>query len=531
MNVRRYFKEIEEIIVYTGIGYNAATWCAVCTKGDKGMFEKITPESAGIKSSYVHKYISLLEKRGVTSHSVLMMKGEALFAECYWAPFHRDFLHRMYSQTKSYVSIAIGLLEEEGKLRLDAPIASYFPEKVERELPEYLKKQTVRDMLLMETSCYAPYWFTTSDPDRTHEYLNASKVAHPSRTLWSYDSAGSQVLCSLVEKLTGMPMLDYLKLKIFDKMGTFRTARILKTRNGDSWGDSALLCTSRDMTSFGRFVMNFGTYGGERLMNERYLREATSALVDNNTEGYDGCFSHGYGYQIWKTERDGFAFVGMGDQLTICLPEKDLIFVCTSDDQFYKQARENIVNNFFDIIVDNMSDTPLDEAPEEYAALQEFTQTLKLRTVKGMEHVPFADEINGTRYVCTADNPMGIKEFSLCFAREGACELRYVNAQGNKVLKFGMCRNEFGKFPQYGYSDEHGGAVSENGYLYDCAASAAWREDKKLMLRCHIIDKYLGNLTMIFAFRDDLATVHMLGNAENFLREYNGELVAQAVKA
>jgi CubicO group peptidase (beta-lactamase class C family) len=37
----------------------------------------------------------------------------------------------MYSQTKSYVSIAIGLLEEEGKLNLDDTVASYFPEKID----------------------------------------------------------------------------------------------------------------------------------------------------------------------------------------------------------------------------------------------------------------------------------------------------------------------------------------------------------------------------------------------------------------
>ena len=48
------------------------------------------------------------------------------------------------------------------------------------------------------------------------------------------------------------------------------------------------------------------------------------------------------------------------------------------------------------------------------------------------------------------------------------------------------------------------------------------------MLRVWIIDKYLGNLTAVFAFRDDLAVVKTVGNAENFLREYNGEFVARS---
>ena len=71
------------------------------------MFEKITPEQAGISSSRVADFISVLERRGFATHSLLMMKGDKLFAEYYWSPFNKDFCHRMYSQTKSYVSIAI----------------------------------------------------------------------------------------------------------------------------------------------------------------------------------------------------------------------------------------------------------------------------------------------------------------------------------------------------------------------------------------------------------------------------------------
>ena len=93
------------------------------------MFEKISPEQAGISSKDITAFIKRLEKRGATMHSFLFMRGDKIFAEGYWKPFHRDFCHRQYSQTKSFVSVAIGLLEEEGKLCLDDKIASYFPEK------------------------------------------------------------------------------------------------------------------------------------------------------------------------------------------------------------------------------------------------------------------------------------------------------------------------------------------------------------------------------------------------------------------
>ena len=87
-----------------------------------------------------------------------MMKGDKVFAEYYWAPFHKDFLHRMYSETKSYVSVAIGLLEEEGKLTLDDKIADWFPEKIETEQPEFIKELTIRDMLTMRTAGNPAFW-------------------------------------------------------------------------------------------------------------------------------------------------------------------------------------------------------------------------------------------------------------------------------------------------------------------------------------------------------------------------------------
>ena len=73
------------------------------------MFEKITPEKAGISSRAVAEYISLLERYNTSTHGLVMMKGDKIFAENYWAPFNKDFCHRMYSQTKSFVSVAIGL--------------------------------------------------------------------------------------------------------------------------------------------------------------------------------------------------------------------------------------------------------------------------------------------------------------------------------------------------------------------------------------------------------------------------------------
>ena len=492
------------------------------------MFEKITPEAAGIPSESIEKFISLLERRGAATHSMLMMRGGKILAEYYWAPFNKDFCHRMYSQTKSFVAIAIGLLLEEGKLSLSDKIVSHFPEKIEREIPDYLAQLTVEEMLTMTTAGTNVNWFTYGDPDRTHLYMNTNEANHPAGTLWEYDSAGSQVLSALAEKLAGMPLLDYLKLKLFNKMGTFSTAEMLKTPNGDTWGDSAMVCTTRDIASFGQLCMRYGEWEGEQLMSADYLRRATSRIVDNNEHPHGGVFQHGYGYQIWRTEQNGFAFVGMGHQFTVCLPERDFVFTITSDNQGEGSMwiREQMIAGLFDIVIASMQDEPLPENSEAQASLAAATADLKLRAVKGAVDSPMRDKINGVKYVC-ADNRMGIKELTFNFKSAEEGELHYVNAQGEKVIPFGINKNVFGKFPELGYSDGYGAAVTTDGFMYKDAVSAAWLEDSKLMIYVQVIDRYFGTMGAIFAFKGDEVYARFSKCAENFFEEYHGRLLGK----
>lgn len=498
------------------------------------MFEKITPEQAGISSRQVSRFLSRCERNGLTMHSVLMMKGDKLFAEYYWSPFDKDFNHRMYSETKSYVGVAIGLLEEEGKLDLDEKIATFFPEKIERELPKYLAEQTVREMLTMTTCGSILGWFRLrrEDPnkelykDRTKLYFATSDSNRPAGTVWEYDSPGSQVLSNLVEKLSGMPLFDYLNEKIFKHLGTFKNATILKTSNGDSWGDSALICTSRDMMSFARFVMNYGTWNGKRLMNEAYLRAATTKQVSNNAYGFETYRACGYGYQIWCVP-GGFSFNGMGGQYTICIPEKDFIFVCTGDNQGYDNFQQVLFGAVFEEIIDYLG-APLAEDDAANDMLAKQTEHLKLCSMNGDLSSPLMSVINGKRYVCSEKvNVPKFKWFSFHFFEDKPCEFRYENAQGEKTIYFGMGENAFGKFPQFGYSNDYGTQRTTDGFMYDCAASAAWKDPNRLLMRVQIIDRYFGNMFAHFAFKGDEVAVLFSSHAEDFLGEYKGRITAK----
>ncbi len=485
----------------------------------------VSPEKAGISSKAVKNYLDYLDYCGLATHGVIMMKGNDIFCEKYWEPFNKDFCHRMYSQTKSFVGIAIGLLEEEGKLSLDDLICEHFPEKIYTQTAENLKKQTIRDMLTMQTvDTGKTCWFTAEENDRTRLYLNDVHSNRPAGAVWEYDSPGTQVLSALAEKLSGKSLFDYLKEKLFDKMGTFKTATILKTRTEDSWGDSAMLCTVRDIASFGRLLMQNGTWNGEQLINENFVKKATSKICDNSSTGFSDAFEQGYGYYIWRTKNDGFAFVGMGDQLTLCFPKQDLLFSITSDNQGYAPSRQLIVNGFIHQIANVISDKPIDEDEVSYKDL--LNKKYSLCCLEGDIQSPLKDKINLEKYFCE-ENRTGITEFSFEFISDNHGIFRYKNKQGDKELHFGLGENRFGSFPELGYSNDHGGSVTTDGFKYKCAVSAAFKDEHKFVIKTQIIDRYFANATFVFCFKDKYCHVKMVKTAEHFLEEYYGSFMAE----
>ena len=135
-----------------------------------------TPEQIGISSRHVLAFYEELEQQHLSTNAVILSRGDTFFSECYWAPFHKDFKHRMYSVTKSFVSIAIGFCEQDGLLSLDDPLEKFFP--------EYPKNthhtSTIREMLQMTTSLdKSGGWFAECGNDRVSYYFDKVPQKYP----------------------------------------------------------------------------------------------------------------------------------------------------------------------------------------------------------------------------------------------------------------------------------------------------------------------------------------------------------------
>ena len=81
-------------------------------------FMRKRPEEVGIPSGAIAAYIRAIEERRLCLHSLLIIRRGALVFEGQWAPMTSTEKHRLYSSSKSFVSMAIGLLVGDGKLQL-----------------------------------------------------------------------------------------------------------------------------------------------------------------------------------------------------------------------------------------------------------------------------------------------------------------------------------------------------------------------------------------------------------------------------
>ncbi len=486
---------------------------------NKMIFEKASPEECGISSTAVLSFIKTLDSYGLDTHGYIMARGNKIFAEGYYAPYNESSKHRMYSVSKSFVTLAVGLAIEDGLMTPEDKIVDFFPEYDIDRSDENLCSATVRDHLTMRTSMLTePDWW--GKPDRAAAYFKQRSMQIPG-TNYSYDSAGSFLLAVIVEKLTGKPMMEYLKDKCLRELGFSEDSYCLLAPGGHSHADSGVMCTSRDLLIFARLMLSGGEINGKRYLSEDFVKAATSKQTDNVKTGIPEplCKDKGYGYLIWKMPRDGFAFVGMADQYAVCDPKTDIIFVINSCNHISSDgsSRFLIMHELYRSIIEPAKEF-LPDNISDFSDLRAYESALELLHLKGGVHDNIQDEINGITYALS-ENPMGITSFKLEFSGDGGA-LDYENSDGKMRIEFGLGKNRLGTFPGKRRMSKTA-SVYEDGN-YSCAASAIWTEKAKFRLSVRITDTFIGDVNMTFGFKGNGVSLFMSRHAQRILDEYAG---------
>lgn len=477
------------------------------------------PEEVGVHPSWVENYTNSLKKLGKMQHSFLMMRHGKVFAEGYHKPFDKDRFHRMYSVSKTFVSAAIGLLVDEGRINLTDKVIDYFPDLLPEKVDPLLAQATIRDLLMMAT----PYPQGTYDRD-TENWIQSFfqppfAADHPAGSEFRYDTSGTYTLDVLAERVAGKPFLEYLKDKMLRELGFSEDSWCVESPEGIQWGGSGVQCTTRDLARFALVFLNGGKVNGKQYLSEEYVKEASSKQIDNLTsEGIDMTRGHGYGYQIWMTHDGSFSFCGMGGQLAVCIPNRDFLFTCTGDMQGEPNEYEGIFSCLWDEVVNKLEDEPI---PCDDAALKRMNETLQNLTCvvpAGEKTSVWAEKINGATYHL-GENPMGINSFAVTFDG-GKGKIVYDTVRGEKIIPFGLGQYEHCLFPDaYHYGRR---MHQEEAVHYKSMTTAVWPEENRLLIRTYVIDDYFGNMAANFTFCGDEVSISMTKTAEWFLDEYVG---------
>ena len=478
------------------------------------------PESLGIPSQAILDFLNEMEVNRLPIHSYLFMRHGQVAAEGYCPYFDANHKHRMYSISKSFTSVAVGMLIDEGKLSLTDKVAAIFPEYIPENPSPYILEATVRDLLTMatfnETNAYE--W---DSPDFVKAFFDNPYPKHKPGTVFHYDTAATVTLCGIVEKLTGKPILDYMR-PVLDAIAFSRDAWCIKTPEGRSWTGSGIMCTARDLAKFGLFCLHRGEVNGRQLVSREYMEAATSKQI-NTFASYSGVRSFGYGYQFWMMENGGFACCGMGSQFAFLSPVCDTVMVITADTQGIDNAEDFIRDSYYRLLA-RLSDEPL---PENAALNRKLDKrsSLSIPLPDGKTTTSLAGRISGVKYEFEP-NLFGF-QWMRVEVGDGVCTLTYEKKTGVHSIELFM-----GRYGDFSFPDAYWGRrIGVSDTHYHCISAAAWDNDNTLLGLVHSVDDYLGTIKMQLSFVGDTLTVFWTVSAEAFFGDYRGYLAGHAVKA
>lgn len=237
-------------------------------------------------------------------------------------PYSCSDKSELYSLSKSFTSIAVGLAVAEGYLTVDDYITSFFEQELPHEISENLASMQIKHLLSMNTGHEKCVMSSIVANSRGIAGFFDEPIVYPPGTHFVYNTGASVLLSVIVTKLTGQSLLDYLTPRLFVPLAI--TNVTWEDYNGYSLGGTGLCLSCDDIAKFGLLCLNNGIYNGKQLVPKSWIELATAFHSDNSTNGTPD-WQAGYGYQFWRNSSKGYRGDGAFGQLCVVLPEDNMV--------------------------------------------------------------------------------------------------------------------------------------------------------------------------------------------------------------
>jgi len=371
-----------------------------------GELPRAAPETQGISSSSVLDFIEAADAQIDTMNSFMLVRHGKVVTEGWWTPYDAASPHVLFSLSKSFTSTAVGLAIADGKLSLNDEVMKFFPEDAPAQPGANLKSMRVSDLLRMSTGHQTEPALTGSEP-WTRVFL-AHAVPHKPGTHFLYNTPATYMLSAIVQKATGMTVLDYLRPRLFEPLG-IENPSWGTSPQGITLGGYGLSIRTEDIARFGQLYLQKGEWRGKHLVPADWVETATARQTSNGSNP-ESDWDQGYGYQFWRCRNGAFRGDGAFGQYCIVMPAQEAVIAITSG----VRNMQAVLNLVWEKLLPAMRAAPLPADREAQERLSKRLGSLVVRPVAGTATSPTAAAVSGRQFFF-AENPRGLESVAFEF--------------------------------------------------------------------------------------------------------------------
>lgn len=287
-------------------------------------------------------FIELAEKKQYNLYGLhVYHQGNTLFEH----RFRSDDRENLYSGSKTFTAVGIGIAESEGLLKLSDRVLDYFPEH-KSIAASGSEELTIRHLLKMSSGHGEEPMQLFNVKERSALFFEAPLI-HAPGAVFAYENQCTYMLGRVVEKASGQNMLTYLKPRVFDKL-EIPNPQWHTCAMGHTLCSSGLYLKTEEYARLGITLLQNGMYKGREVVSKDFVKLMETDLVATLMKE-DPESNQGYGYQVWKcTPRNSFRMDGMYGQISVILRDQEMVITFTGH---YEENTKDILRDLWELLL------------------------------------------------------------------------------------------------------------------------------------------------------------------------------------
>ena len=286
-------------------------------------FEKASCKDANIEKGMLVDLFNKIEDDKLNVHAMILVKEGNKVFDAYAASYGPDIRENVYSISKSFTSVAVGILIDRGLLSVNDLLSKYFPKEIKNAQPAY-HAMTVKHLLTMSAGHPYDYMYNIQPDQNPIQIFFDGEIANEPGTKFMYNNLCTFMLSVIVTKITKKTLLDFCDQEIFQPLEIEKP--VWRSFGDYTIGATGLELGLIDLAKFGHLLLNNGLWKDQQIVSKAYLDEATSNQistnhVDNPKDRY------GYGYQFWMNDFGDYRCAGLFKQYIVINKEYQTVFV------------------------------------------------------------------------------------------------------------------------------------------------------------------------------------------------------------